>query len=368
MASFDFISDKDFRQSLESDYKEMRANIEGGAWKSAQVIAGSVVEALLVEHLISFPVTGGTGKEPLKLDLAEAIAVCRDAKVLTPRTADLCSVVRSYRNLIHPGRLVRLDEPRPSKESASIALSLVELITEELARVRQKQVGLTAEQLLAKVTNDADVMAIFKHLVLEASEQQRQRLVLEILPGAYSKLDYDSEDWVTCLRLESAYHVTLETLSDESKKKVALEFVRVLRDADGEYLRRFADAFFRAPYLEHVPEGQQRLVVGYLLGRLESVTDARTLSVADGMCPYMTPEEAPKWVDALVKAAVSAGLHEVAKKKAADQLSNYYMGTKGPFDAAVRKRFAEWQEHFRRQGATDKAATLDEIEENMLPF
>lgn len=368
MASFDFISDKDFRQSLESDYQEMKANIEGGAWKSAQVMAGSVVEALLVEHLISFPFTGASGKDPLKLDLAEAIAVCRDGKVLTPRTADLCSVVRSYRNLIHPGRLVRLDEPLPNRESANIALSLVELVTDELARVRQKQVGLTAEQLLAKVANDEDVMAIFKHLVLEATEQQRQRLVLEVLPGAYSKLDIAGEDWSTCLRFESAYHVTLETLPDESKKKVALEFVRVLRDADGEFLRRFADAFFRAPYLAHVPAGQQRLVVGYLLGRLESDINARTLIITDGVCPYMTPEEAPKWVDALVKASVNASLQEHIKKRAADHLSNYYLGTTGAFDSAVRKRFSDWQAHFKRQGATDKAAILDEIEENMLPF
>lgn len=78
------------------------------------------------------------------MDLMEAIEICRQEKALTDRTADLCSVIRSYRNLIHPGRLIRPGEPAPDKDSATIAVTLVRIIAEELAATREKAVGLTA--------------------------------------------------------------------------------------------------------------------------------------------------------------------------------------------------------------------------------
>ena len=46
MPMFDFITEKDLRVSLEGDYAEMQKCVEASAWKSGQVLAGSIVEAL----------------------------------------------------------------------------------------------------------------------------------------------------------------------------------------------------------------------------------------------------------------------------------------------------------------------------------
>src|SRR5438477_9425008 len=124
MSSFDFITAPEFRQSLESDYSEMLECVKAHAWKSAQVMAGSIVEALLIDYLIAKGTGQGTAKDPLKMDLAEAIPVCKADKALSDRSADLSSVVRSYRNLIHPGRMVRLLEEPPNESSANIAVAL----------------------------------------------------------------------------------------------------------------------------------------------------------------------------------------------------------------------------------------------------
>src|SRR5438034_1233810 len=110
MATFDYITSKDFRESLESDYGEMRRCFEASSWKSTQVLAGSIVEALLADYLCSTTNANRPAKDPLKLDLGEAIAICLTENVLIQRTADLCSAVKSYRNLIHPGRMIRLGE------------------------------------------------------------------------------------------------------------------------------------------------------------------------------------------------------------------------------------------------------------------
>lgn len=83
MPMFDFITEKDLRLSLEDDYAEMQKCVEGSAWKSVQVLAGSIVEALLVDYLAATPNPTRTPNNALRMDLADAIAICRTEKVLS---------------------------------------------------------------------------------------------------------------------------------------------------------------------------------------------------------------------------------------------------------------------------------------------
>ena len=85
MAMFDFITHKDFRIALESDYQEMKVCLGGKAWKSVQVLSGSIVESLLVDYIVA-SFGGKAKKDPLNMDLGDCIALCRAEKVLTERT------------------------------------------------------------------------------------------------------------------------------------------------------------------------------------------------------------------------------------------------------------------------------------------
>ncbi len=53
MLSFDFISGEDFRISLENDYKELNDAMQVEAWKAVHVLAGSIIEAVLVDYLFA---------------------------------------------------------------------------------------------------------------------------------------------------------------------------------------------------------------------------------------------------------------------------------------------------------------------------
>ena len=106
---FDFITDRNFRESLTNDFREITTCQENGSWKAVHVLAGSIVEALLIEYLVVSK-TNLPGQDPLKLDLAGAVAACLKAGVVTPQSSSLCDVIRDYRNLIHPGRAIRLKQ------------------------------------------------------------------------------------------------------------------------------------------------------------------------------------------------------------------------------------------------------------------
>jgi len=69
MDKFNFIRGDEFRASLESDYEELSKAIENHLWKSAHVIAGSIIEAVLVDTLIEADYEARTKNNPLKMDL-----------------------------------------------------------------------------------------------------------------------------------------------------------------------------------------------------------------------------------------------------------------------------------------------------------
>ena len=69
MAEFEFISNEAFRASLKSDYTELEKCIDAGAWKAAHVLAGSIVEAILVDYLLTTDFTARNGEDPLRFDL-----------------------------------------------------------------------------------------------------------------------------------------------------------------------------------------------------------------------------------------------------------------------------------------------------------
>src|SRR5258706_2281072 len=105
---FAFVADDELRLCLAADYRELGQCVDTRAWKSALVLAGSIAEALLVDALLT--ACPQEREEILKLELGPALDRCRAMGLVTQKTGDLCSVVKSFRNLIHPGRQVRLAE------------------------------------------------------------------------------------------------------------------------------------------------------------------------------------------------------------------------------------------------------------------
>jgi len=129
MPSLDFVTLEDLRSSLESDLQEMTRCAQAKAWKAVHVLAGSIVEAILIDALVSEQVV--SLEQAVKLELAAAIITSKDKGIISARTADLSSVIRSYRNLIHPGRALRLSE-RVDAIQRTLAQALVSIVLEEM--------------------------------------------------------------------------------------------------------------------------------------------------------------------------------------------------------------------------------------------
>jgi hypothetical protein len=139
-----FIPDAKTRDSLSSEIGSVESAIGNGEWKAATVLAGSVIEALLLWRLRQFDeqevvealdrclAARALKHRPkwsdlLKWTLPEMIETSAELKVLRPRTVISARQSKDFRNLIHPGKMLASDAEcnRGTAFSAMAALDFV---------------------------------------------------------------------------------------------------------------------------------------------------------------------------------------------------------------------------------------------------
>jgi len=125
-AGLEFIEEEGLRDNLRLDISSAETAISNGEWKGATVLAGSVVEALLLWALQarspsdirstiealrqSEPSFRDPGENLERWDMYSLIEVAAKLQVISTNTAGQCRLAKDFRNLIHPGRAQRLGE------------------------------------------------------------------------------------------------------------------------------------------------------------------------------------------------------------------------------------------------------------------
>jgi hypothetical protein len=146
-AELNFISDNDFRDSLRRDISTVNQALSNGEWKAATVLSGSIIEALLLWALQQRPRTditnavnsliqsGGLSKRPPssleEWTLHLYIEVAAEISIISKDTAIQVRLAKDFRNLIHPGRAVRLGQ-LCNRATALTAVAAVEHVVQNL--------------------------------------------------------------------------------------------------------------------------------------------------------------------------------------------------------------------------------------------
>jgi hypothetical protein len=366
--TFDFISDANFRTSLVSDYRELMRSMETGSWKSVHVLAGSVVEAILTDHLIATDYQKRTKKDPLQMDLANVIAACKDEKVITDRTADLSSVVRSYRNLIHPGRMIRLNE-KVDKKSALIAKALVDVVADEVAIAKTGTYGFTAEQIINKIEKDSSALSVLSHFLKETNDRERERLAKEVIPQRYFSAQEFGFESTSGADYQDCFRTTFHTLSDESKTKVAKRFIKILKEEHGTYVLEYETMFFRASDMKYLDPSEAALAKAHMLSRLDKEQTLGVLGVLEDLGGFLTVGEISRVVDAYIKMIIF-GKESRLRTRARTLLVFLGYETEGVIRQKVDKRVDDWINHFEEKEMNEHKTTLEELKTELseMPF
>ncbi|TKB64997.1 MAG: hypothetical protein E8D47_09945 [Nitrospira sp.] len=146
-----FIPDRQLRDGLRLDIGAANRSFGAADWKGCTVVSGSVVEALLLWTLddreAQNPGQVDTAVKTLfasghftKLpptnrnfwNLSQLIEVSHHLEIIKDNTAAQCRIAKEFRNLIHPGKVVRLAESC-NRGTALSALAAIEHVSKDLS-------------------------------------------------------------------------------------------------------------------------------------------------------------------------------------------------------------------------------------------
>ncbi|PZV05403.1 MAG: hypothetical protein DCF22_24710 [Leptolyngbya sp.] len=144
MNDFSFISDDALQAMIERDKEELDNSLKSGLWKATLLLAGSIIEAILVDYFLNFPPNEDVlsvfeeaafkrykGRKVEELDLVALIKLAVKDNLIAEENSQLSTVIKNYRNLIHPGRELRKKE-KVNEHTATVAKSLVEIVISEI--------------------------------------------------------------------------------------------------------------------------------------------------------------------------------------------------------------------------------------------
>lgn len=264
MTKFRFISDEQIRIAVERDKKELDICIEHQACKSALVLAGSIIEAILVDYFLAFPRLNTTPEQVLKETLSNLIDWAEQDRLISKSTKEISTVIRGYRNLIHPGKEYRLKE-KVDIHSAIVASNLVEIVTQEIAENYAKRLGYTAEQAINKVQIDPSCISLFPHIISKMAKVERVKLFKSI-PEVCSN-DYNITETIveSFIKLHQVLKIDIpqEILISEAQRVYAYIHNSTKRDA------LFFLRFFNED-LNLLETDQKESVISYLFSILET--------------------------------------------------------------------------------------------------
>ena len=369
---FDFMTSGEFRRVLETDCNEMNVCFESKAWKAVHVLAGSIVEAVLADFLISeeYKTTAEAGRK----NLADTIRILREHNAISKTLADLCSVIKNYRNLVHPGRSIRTSDT-VDEHSARVAVSLVEMILKEVSEKKQATYGYTAEQLLSKIRSDPSVEAILVHLLKDVNSKEQERLLMEILPNEYidsiedfaTDIERELDDF--CSVVPKVFRTIFESAEHRLQAKVAKRYVQILKESSGSFVSTYELAFFKLSDTKHLGDEDTQLVKDHFADQLRSVfLDKRLPNCLAGMGDVISLQEFDQFVSPLIKLACQPRDKNV-QESARNRLSSEYASSGDKFQTELMKWIDRWIAFYRRIGESNRAEQLNIFKEDIeIPF
>ena len=136
---FSFVKNVKIREILERDYLEIGGAFVSRCWKSAIILSGGSIEALLLyflltdENLARSAKNAPSEKNLNKWNLQNLIDVAVELNSELEGVKKLSHSVREYRNLIHPGKEVD-ENLKVAEEEARIAVEVLHMVHRELSK------------------------------------------------------------------------------------------------------------------------------------------------------------------------------------------------------------------------------------------
>lgn len=394
--SFDFISSEDLRESLASDYSELTKAISATMWKSACILAGSIAEAVLMDYIavvsncnvevenlavgniglqklidaaIGVDVMGGEQPPDAGWEFAQLAgkgATARKSGTSNSlRTAYvMSSAVADFRNLIHPGRELRLKE-HVDENLALAARAFTLRLCSDLSKESAARYPYKAEDILEKAKRDASARTILETMLGKVRPAEITRLLDSVAPDAFQEecrrpeetleritaypYDYDSEESQGYEGMRAAaelsrkanaqvYRIAFDWGTATQKRAGLHTIARLLTGATSRTAVKIETELLQMADLEYASDEDRSLIIGDVLDRVCSVNaEQDLLESVSGIGAWIAPERATEFASALLDRKFRPRVEDHIRQAAFRLLENEYENMPKATQAIVRK-------------------------------
>lgn len=262
MDDFDFIADVKYRTLLIRDFNELQNCIENKAAKSVLILSGSIIETVLLEFFSHNLPDGKNQNQLLKMNLADLINEAESIGLISTKSKELSTVIKNYRNLIHPGREIRTNEDFDF-ETATVSFSLVKIILKELKENYIQKYGYRAEDIFNKIILDSSTFVIYEKLIQKLNNHEKIRLTKLLV-------DYQIENYNDSQRGYLNYISPLKNLiGNESLQMFCKTLLKEVEKGKEHSILALYEIF--GNNLDLLPNDEKELILIYIYNIVDSI-------------------------------------------------------------------------------------------------
>jgi hypothetical protein len=382
LVDFSFIQNTTLREMLREDYRELLTVLKADAPKSAVVLAGGIIEAVLLDYLRTVEFEPDKSKSPPDKDLkraglAELVAyasrgptpaIAKGAAGMAGAAAALCDGVNQFRNRIHAGRALK-GQDRPDMKQAKLVAEAVDLICREVAARALQHQKWAAEAVVAFAESNFMAQRELRKRLRRLTATELRRVLVEVIPSAVVSGGLHPESlWGCELCFSEAWAIAPGELRSEAALRVleTLESLEPPNEPSWKIDEALLTLFF-PDLLGYLEAEDREALLSMMLPRLSALLDPDSSQPClVGIGVYLNPETSRGFVRDLARAAV--GDKKWARDYARESLVREYVVMDEDTRRSTIERIDEAAEKCRQQNRRDLAIRLTELRYSLEPL
>jgi len=307
--SFWMIRDLELRKLVRSDCDEFDSAYDKHLLKACLVLAGSITEGLLLNYLEVIGYCPPKGLTTREMSLGTMLKACVDAGDLSTDAEKLCGVLKEYRDLVHPGRVLR-ERLKPDNSQRDVAKQAVERVASDMVHAAWRRPEWAAESVfhdaLGSQMGGVPSERVVQLGISRLSEEQLARLVVEVIPQRMhetsgASIDFAYETLLACrVCLEPAW----PRASHETRVAAALALAKSIEWAAALEEVGASDGLIN-DVLEYLEPAVRNLVLDEIIATLASQLGRGMQPNIKGLARYLRSEDVQRFVTPLARRALT---------------------------------------------------------------
>lgn len=275
---FEYVSDGLFQEILKRDYIELKKCQQSESYKAVLLLCGSILEALLVDYFTGTLPAGTSKKTILEANLETLLDMAEKEGIINKSERSLASVLKDYRNLIHPGREVRKKEAF-DKSTVEIAVLVLDSLLKKLEIKFKEKFPTTAEDIIDNLEEDWSSRSIYGIVITKLSNKEKEKLfdaLVDIENDVKSKfLNYEGKDAKPVYKnIEETKSFVNDLKPLISKEAIELRLKSLLKAINsGESLDALCLYNLLHEEVQLLSKDEQELIAIYMMALLMSIIE-----------------------------------------------------------------------------------------------